>query len=297
MNVDVAPDVYKKIQDLDPNTRDVILYVLEDIEAKSRLITLGRDEFVDLKRIVQRLAEAQERLAEAQERTEQRVESLAKAQERTEQRVEELAEAQERLTEAQNRTEQRVEELTVSQNQLAQEVKALAAAQQRTENVVRTLVEEFKDLREQFGAMNMNIGYGLEDRLMPHLPRFAAVEFNLVARVVDRRNVIYPDGRYDEVNLYVEGEQAGQPTYLIGECKAQPGKKNFNDFARMLERLRRHLGAPVLGLMIGYQFAPEVEQYAAECHPDIRRYRTFEIERIAASASAALNPTLPGKAV
>ena len=72
--MNISEEIYKKIQEMEPNTRDVILYVLEDVEAKSKLITLGReDEFVELKGIVQRLAVAQER-------TEKRVEAHTQKQ-------------------------------------------------------------------------------------------------------------------------------------------------------------------------------------------------------------------------
>ena len=54
--------------------------------------TVGRDDFNQLKDVVQQLAEAQKELTQAQKRTEQR--------------VEELAEAQKELAEAQKRTEE-----------------------------------------------------------------------------------------------------------------------------------------------------------------------------------------------
>jgi hypothetical protein len=34
-----------------------------------------------------------------------------------------------------------------------------------------------------------------------------------------------------------------------------------------------------MGMMIGYHFAPDVENYAKENYPAIKFYRTFEVER------------------
>lgn len=48
--------------------------------------------------------------------------------------------------------------------------------------------------------------------------------------IVDRRNIIYPDGKYDEINIYAEGMKNGKISFIIGECKAQPGKKDIDKF-------------------------------------------------------------------
>ncbi len=86
-----------------------------------------REDFTELKDVVQQLARAQER-------TESRVEELAEAQKRTESCVEELAEAQ-------KRTESRVEEL--------------AEAQKET---VRTMHLGFKEIRDSISALGSRWG-------------------------------------------------------------------------------------------------------------------------------------------
>ncbi|MGQ9843523.1 MAG: hypothetical protein ACUVRK_08145 [Spirochaetota bacterium] len=82
-----------------PGTRIVVTH-----EVKRQIITLiderikaahvTKEDFSELKSIVQDIANAQKELAKAQKQTEVRVQELAEAQKRTEMRLEELAEAQ-----------------------------------------------------------------------------------------------------------------------------------------------------------------------------------------------------------
>jgi len=210
----------------------------------SKLITIGRTDFEELKGIVRELAAAQAR-------TEKRLDTLAL-------RIEELAQAQ-------VRTEKRLDEL--------------AQAQARTELVVQKLSESVVDIRKQMGGLAMAVGYGIEDKLMPHIPRFAGKVFGIKADIVDRRNIVYPDGGYDEANIYVEGEKDGQKVYLVGECKSQPGKRDFDRFAGLLGHIREYREGAVEGMMIGYHYAPDVENYARENYPNIKFFKTFEVER------------------
>jgi len=244
-------DLSKKMQSVEPAIRDVLILMMEEFNHQSNQIPVARSDFEELKGIVKDLAVAQNR-------TEQRLEELAQAQSRTEQRLEELAQAQ-------NRTEQRLEEL--------------AQAQNRTELIVQKLSESVVDIRKQMGGLAMAVGYGIEDRLMPHIPEFVDTAFGIRADIVDRRNIIHPDGSYDEANIYVEGEKNGNRIYLIGECKAQPGKRDFDKFAGLLGRIRENREGDVSGMMIGYHYAPDVENYAKENYPAIKFYRTFEVER------------------
>ena len=278
--MNMTGELFRKMEDIDPKMRDVLLLLMDEVEAKTRIITIGKGDFDQLKNIVQSLAEAQDRtekrvgeLAQTQEQTEKRLGELAQAQEQTEKRLGELAQAQEQ-------TEKRLGELAQTQEQTEKRLGELARAQERTEKAVKTLATGLTDLRKQVGGLSMAVGYGIEDKLMPHARRFASTEFGMEVKLVDRRNMMYPDGGYDEVNLYVEGERNGRKAYLIGECKAQPGKKDFKDFSKRLERIRVHLGGEVLGVLVGYHFDPEVEAFAQDRYPDIRRYRTFEVEGV-----------------
>jgi len=241
--------------------------------------TVTKTEFNELREVVGELAEAQKRteqkveeLAEAQKRTEQKVEELAEAQKKTEQKVEELAEAQ-------KKTEQKVEELAEAQRRTEARVEELAEAQKRTEAEIQKLSVSLRETRQMVGGLSDTVGYGLEDRIFPFLEEFARREFGIEVDLLDRRNIVYPDGRFDQANIYVEGRRKGRKVYLIGECKARPSKKEIKRFSDALRRMRAHLGAEVQGFLVGSYYSPQVERYIIkEEFPDIRFMKSFEFE-------------------
>ena len=240
--MNISAGLVRKIEDFNPKMKDIFLCFMDEIQEKTSIIAVGRGDFDELKNVVLQLAEAQNR---------------------TEHRVEELAESQ-------NRTEHRLEELAVAQRELA-------VAQKQTEIAVTALVVGQENLRAEIGVLSMDVGFGIEDKMIPHLRQFALHEFGIEVTLVDRRNVFYPNGEHDEVNLYVEGKKDGHTQYLIGECKAQPGKKDFDKFSQELKRLQSVLKGEITPFVVGYHFAPEVESYAVEQYPQILRYKTFQI--------------------
>ena len=183
-------------------------------------------------------------------------------------------------------------------NELKEVVTELAEAQKRTEETVRILVldvselksdmkevkKDIKDVKKQMGGLSMDVGYGIEDKYLFLMEDFAFHQYEIKISGAERKFIHYPDGKTDEVNLYMEGEQKGKRVYLIGEAKAQPGKKDIDQFAARLERLRGYFKAEVKGFMIGYLFHPEVEEHAKANYPGIDLFKTYEIERTAKKA-------------
>ncbi len=258
----------RKLDKAEPYVRELIISLAEEIQSK---IIVSRTDFDDLKNVVKELAEAQKRtelrveeLAEAQKRTELRVEELAEAQKRTELRVEELAEAQ-------KRTELCVEELVKTQKKIELRLEELVKAQKKIE-------AEFRDMKKQIGGLTADVGYGIEDKIMPCIRDFGKKEFGSDINLVERKNLVYPDGKYDELNIYAEGLKKGKPVFIIGECKAQPGKKDFDRFAKTAERVKKILAGDIYAFIVGYSFSPEVEIYAREKYPHIRTYKTYQFE-------------------
>ena len=147
----VSAEMIRKLEEVDPKVRDAFLCFIEEVDAKSQVISIGRGDFNELKDVVQRLAEAQDRteekvgkLAEAQDRTEEKVGELAQAQDRTEQRVGELAQAQ-------GRTEQRVGELAQAQGRTEQRVGELAEIQKQG---FHSLTNQIAALGSRWGIYN-----------------------------------------------------------------------------------------------------------------------------------------------
>jgi len=217
------------------------------------------------------LAERVEQLAEAQRKTEERlnelterlnsltarVDQLAEAQRKTEERLNELTERVDRLAEAQRKTEERLNELAERVNQLAKE-------HQRT--------------REILAGLSDTVGYGLEDKIMLYMYDFVRDEYGVEVELVERRNIIYPDGRYDEVNIYVEGFRNGAKVYVVGECKSRPSKREVDKLIEKVERVREFLGAEVYAFIVGYTFSPDVEKYIKEMYPWLKMMRSFEFD-------------------
>jgi uncharacterized phage infection (PIP) family protein YhgE len=228
-------------------------------------------------------------LAEAQRRTERRLNELAEAQGRTEQRLNELAEAQKRteqqvreLTEAQKNTEKRFNELAEAQRRADERFNAL---NETVKKLAQELVEmrlqfgaEIKDIRQQLGGLAMAVGYGIEDKVMPYFFDLARKDYGILIKRVDRRNYIYPDGRYDEINIFAEGAKGRKRHVIVAECKAQPSKKDTDRLIEMTERLRNDTKATIYPILIGYMFSPEVESYAKEKYPALRLMKTYEFE-------------------
>jgi len=238
-----------------------------------------------------------EELAAAQARTEQRLEDLAAAQARTEKRLEDLAAAQARteqrldsltvqvqeLAAAQTRTEKRLEKLAAAQARTEQRLEELAEAQARTEARVEELAkaqarteEKLDETRKEVGGLSMAVGYGLEDRVIPYIPLFAKETYRMKVQVVDRRFILCDEGQYEEVNIYAEGTSDEGPCFLIGECKAQPGKKDADRFAKKIARLSTKLNGKIYPLFVGYLFSPEVEEYFRSTCPEIRIMKSFQ---------------------
>jgi len=204
-----------------------------------------RDDFSVLKDIVKEIGNIQRE-------TQRQINELAEAQKRTEARVEELAEAQ-------KRTESRVEEL-------AQALKVLTASHE--------------DLKTQVGGISHTIGYELEERFYLILPKVIKEDFGAeMETYLERRYILYPNGKDDEINIYAEGRLNGEKIYLIGESKAQLGKGDIDDFGKKIKRIKNHLKGKILPIFLCYIVHPRVELYLQEKYPEIKIYKSYELKR------------------
>ncbi len=228
-------------------TPELIEEVAKLVYERIRVTYVERDDFEELKGIVRQLSQNVLSLAEAQRKTQ---EEFVLFREMTEENFRRVWEAINQLAEAQRRTEERLNQLI--------------AEHQRT--------------REILAGISDTVGYGLEDKVMLYMKEFAKDEYGIEAEAVGRRNIVYPDGRYDEVNIYIEGRRDGEKVYVIGECKSRPSKSEVDKLVKKRERLRNYLNADVYAFIVGYHFTPEVELYLQEEHPDVKVFRSYEFE-------------------
>ncbi len=281
-------------------TPELIEEITKLVDERIRITYVKRDDFEGLKEIVRQLSENVLSLAEAQRKTQEEfvlfremteenfrrvwesINQLAEAQRRTEERLSAIEKATEenfrrvwesinQLAEAQRKTEERL-------NLLAQRVDQLAEAQSKTEERLNQLIAEHQRTREILAGISDTVGYGLEDKVMLYMKEFARDEYGIEAEVVGRKNIVYPDGRYDEVNIYIEGRRNGEKVYVIGECKSRPSKSEVDKLVKKRERLRSYLNADVYVFIVGYHFTPEVELYLQEEYPEVKVFRSYEFE-------------------
>jgi len=222
-----------------PEQAEVLSEVIND--AYSELVKTS--DFNELKDVVKYLGSKMGELAEAQRQTENKMEELAEAQRRTENKMEELAEAQ-----------------------------------RRTEKELRELVFEHRETRRQLGGLTRTVGYGLEDKVIPFMVDFVKKNYGIDAELVERKNILYPNGKYDELNIYVEGAKQQKKVFVIGECKSQPSKKDADKFHQMIERVKTSLTGEIFLFMVGYSFDPTVENYIREKYPYISLFKSYDFE-------------------
>jgi len=288
-------ETFKQHEDLTKKLTELTDAVRQLAKAQSRI----DDTLLELAKAQKRTQEHLEKLTQRVDQLAERVDQLAQAQKRTEERLEkltlrvdQLTERVDQLAQAQKRTEERLEKLTLRVDQLTERVdqlaqaqkhteerlNQLAEAQQRTEQVLQGLIKEFKGFKKTLGGITNAVGYGLEDRIISLIPAFAAREYDLQVKAALRRFIEYPDGRSDELNIYAEGHRQGKPVALVGECKSQPGKGDLKEFARKVERLKRHLGIEVEPFLVGYSITPDVARYAVAEYPHIKLFWSYQFE-------------------
>ena len=188
----------------------------------------------------------------------------------TRQDFDELKDVVRDLAEAQKRTEARLEELAEAQKRTESEVRELAKE-------MRGLTRSHKELQRQVGGISNTIGYALEDRAYPILPSLLKRDFGVEVGRLYRRFLLYPDGTDDEINIYGEGKRNGQKVYVIGEAKAQLGRRDVDRFVRRIKRVQAFLDAELIPLLLTYVVHPKVEQYAAT--KGLKIYWSYDLQQ------------------
>ncbi|MCX8083517.1 MAG: hypothetical protein N3C60_01150 [Calditerrivibrio sp.] len=246
----ISTEMFRKIDQLSPELKDVFMTFVDEMDK-----SVKKEDFDELKELVSELAKAQKR-------TENSLLELAEAQKRTEEKLEQLTIRVDELAEIQKKTEKKLNEL--------------AEAQKKTEEELKLLVKEHKRTREILGGLSDIVGYGIEDQIAPFIFDFSQKEFGVEVQNITRKNLVYPDGAYDEVNIFAEGKKNGEKVYLIGECKTRPGKKDVDKFYSRLLRIRGYLNTTVYPFFVGYVYHPEVENYIQEKYPDLKYLKSID---------------------
>lgn len=154
----------------------------------------------------------------------------------------------------------------------------LAEAQRKTEENLNQLIIEHRRIEDVLDELLDISDYVLGNKVMLYMREFVRDEYGIEAEVIEPKDVVYPDGRYDEVNIYVEGHRNDEKVYVIGECKSRPSKREVDKLVEKRERLRDYLKSDAQAFIVGYSFSPEVEVYLREEHLDVKMFKSYEFE-------------------
>lgn len=183
------------------------------------------------------------------------------------------------------RLEDAFRHMVESCSQAAKSPSSLTEAYRRTEAALTKLAEAaaetqaaLQELTRRGGGTSDDGGHAVENSVFPYVTEFARREYGLELTTLDRSNIEYPDGRFDEIYLYVEGSREGSRELLVADAKAHPGKRDIDRFAEWVGRITAGVDLPVHSLVIGHSASPEVERYIHDRYPQIRLVHGEELE-------------------
>jgi len=138
----------------------------------------------------------------------------------------------------------------------------LAEAQSRTEEELRKLAADQREMRRQLGGLAHTVGYRLEDEAFKALPKLLKRDLGVeIAGRLKRDYVEVAPNRYVEVNILGKAVKDGREFVVIGEAKSQLRKRDVDGFIRRCEGLTQFLGEAQIRVLIAYQVPPQVQRY------------------------------------
>lgn len=269
----ITMSLVKKLEAVEPQLRSVLFALIEEVERQG-VETVKKSDFDELRAIVAKLAEAQQRteaaingLAAAQQRTDKAISALEKT-------VAELVEAQKRtdktvseLVEAQKRTDKTVAGLVEGQKRTDKALAELAAAQTRTEQALAALTSEHAKTRKHLGGLSHAVGYVLEDRAYKFLPALLKRDFGIEVKGKLTRNFIKDkNGKDIEVNIIGQASRNGEQFTIVGECKSQLSKSRVAEFLdKKFSRLAASSQTELFPILVTYmKTTPDVDDFARQ---------------------------------
>ncbi|NOX38788.1 MAG: hypothetical protein GXO78_14755 [Calditrichaeota bacterium] len=283
--VDQLAEAQRKTEErLEKLTQHVDQLTIAQQKTEERLekLTQRVDQLAEAQRKTEerlnQLAQAQQKTEERLEKLTQRVDQLTIAQQKTEERLEKLTQRVDQLAEAQQKTEQRLNQLAQAQQKTEERLEQLAEAQRKTEETIRKLTRRVDDIAEQLGGISNTIGYRLEDQAYKPLKQILEKEYRISVDRLYRKNLVYSPKKYDEINIYGEGQRNGNRVFVIGECKAQFGVRDVNRFLKLLERLKSRLEGEIFPITLAYQYHPVAEEILKQ--KGIRVFWSYEIPNV-----------------
>ncbi len=240
----ISSKLIRKISDLDPKIREVLLDLIDEVEEMVGE-TVKRDDFL---KFAQQTNENFNRVWAA-------INELAEAQKKTEERLNKLA--------------QRVDQLT-------QRVDQLAEAQIRTEEEVRKLAERMSFVEERLEGLSNSVGYGLENETYKYLPGILKRDFNIEVDGKLRRRYLDVGSKRIQINIFGYGRKGDESLMIVGECKVRMSNKELDTFLKRIKKIEAQEGTKVFPIVVAHDFTPEMEERLKKL--GITYYWSFELE-------------------
>ncbi len=260
-------ELLEAFEELPPELRGPLLKAVRAIQ-KVVGESVKREDFLELKEVVSRLAEAQRNTEERLEQLTLRVDQLTEAQRKTEERLDQLTHRVNQLAEAQRNTEAKLGEL--------------ADAQRKTEKVLTKLVEDHSETRKRLESMSDAVGYELENKSYRALPILLKRDLDLqIEGKLLRKYILGPDGkRYIQINIYGWCKRNGEKVLILGEAKTSLSKREVNKFMKHVKLVSSLEGVHenhILTVAVVHTITPDVEKYAKE--KGIKIYWSYDLNQ------------------
>lgn len=255
----ITMSLVKKLEAVEPQLRSVLFALIEEVERQG-VETVKKSDFDELRAIVAKLAEAQQR-------TEAAINGLAAAQQRTDKAISALEKTVAELVEAQKRTDKTVAGLVEGQKRTDKALAELAAAQTRTEQALAALTSEHAKTRKHLGGLSHAVGYVLEDRAYKFLPALLNRDFGIEVKGKLTRNFIKDkNGKDIEVNIIGQASRNGEQFTIVGECKSQLSKSRVAEFLdKKFSRLAASSQTELFPILVTYmKTTPDVDDFARQ---------------------------------
>ncbi|MEM7538469.1 MAG: hypothetical protein AAF639_40250 [Chloroflexota bacterium] len=183
--------------------------ILADVITEKFENNVKVSDFTELKEIVARIGEKQDRLTAA-------VEELVTSHQ-------EMRESQQEMRESQQRMQDAIEKMSASIVSLNENQTVLFENQNQMQKDIGSIKATVGNLNKNVSGLGESLGYSLENEAYRLLPAYLERKHNIKLSEPMLRRYVYDQ----EVNILGVGTKDDEPIILVGEAKARLGTNHF----------------------------------------------------------------------
>ena len=278
----VQAEVARQLETLIRETREDYHRIDERL---ARLVQVTEQHSEQIARLVQVTEQHSVQIAELRATTERHSEQIAENTRAIERLVQVTEQHSVQIAELRATTERHSEQIAENtraiaelravvekhSEQIAENTRAIERLERMVEDLVKAeqrLTRRTDDIARQLGGMAMDLGYLLENDAYESLPPLLERDYGIRVMTPLTRDFVEDDkGNEYEVNIFGEGERAGERVLIVGECKTQLSKQEIDRFLRRkIKPVQRIFsGRAVFPVMVGHAVtSKQVQRYAQE---------------------------------